>query len=104
MQFRSPPGSQHGVALVQGEHTLTDQSSLLRFIEDNWGLDFIDGLAVRDPSNGRRRPGFTLAPQKQSFDIVTGSFDNMFDDEVHLQRFILDPVSGSPIKDERRGY
>ena len=69
------------------DHTLTDQSSLLRFIEDSWGLDY-----------------FTLAPQKQSFDVVTGSFDNMFDDEPHMQRFILDPVTGSPVRDERGGY
>jgi len=83
------------------DHTLTDQSSLLRFIEDNWGLNYIDGPAVRDPANGRRRPGFTVAPQKQSFDVVTGSFDNLFDDDPHLQRLILDPVSGTPLKDER---
>ena len=82
----------------------TDQSSLLRFIEDNWGLNYIDGPAVRDPSNGRRRPAFALAPQKQSFDVVTGSFDNMFDDEAHMHRLILDPVTGAPIKDERGGY
>jgi REP element-mobilizing transposase RayT len=50
---------------------------------------------VRDPNNGRRRPGFTLAPQKQSFDVITGSFDNMFDDEPHMERFILDPQTGS---------
>jgi hypothetical protein len=33
-----------------------------------------------------------------------GSFDNLFDDEPHMQRFILDPVSGSPVRDERGGY
>jgi phospholipase C len=86
------------------DHTLTDQSSLLCFIEDNWGLDYIDGLAVRDAANGRRRPNFKVAPEKQSFDVITGSFDTMFDDEIHLHRFILDPVTGSPIKDERGGY
>jgi phospholipase C len=43
------------------DHTLTDQSAGLRFIEDNWGLNYIDGPAVRDPSNGRRRPAFALA-------------------------------------------
>ncbi|MBS0421607.1 MAG: alkaline phosphatase family protein [Proteobacteria bacterium] len=86
------------------DHTLTDQSSLLRFIEDNWGLDYIDGPARRDATNGRRQPSFALAPQKQSFDVVTGSFDNMFDDEPHMQRFILDPVTGLPLRDERGGY
>jgi len=84
------------------DHTLTDQSSLLRFIEDNWNLNYIDGNAVRDASNGRRRPAFTVSPQKQSFDVVTGSFDNMFDDERHLSRLILDPVSGAVIRDDRR--
>jgi phospholipase C len=84
------------------DHTLTDQSSLLRFVEDNWNLNFIDGPAVIDATNGLRKPGFTVAPQKQSFDVVTGSFDNMFDDERHMSRFIIDPVSGAVIADDRR--
>ncbi len=84
------------------DHTLTDQSSILRFIEDTWGLDYIDGPAVRDPNNRLRKPGFPLAPQKQSFDVVTGSFDNMFDDEPHLERFILDPVTGTALNFYRR--
>jgi phospholipase C len=84
------------------DHTLTDQSSLLRFIEDHWNLDYIDGPAVTDASNGARKSGFTVAPQKQSFDVVTGSFDNMFDDERHMSRFIIDPVSGAVIADDRR--
>ena len=84
------------------DHSLTDQSSLLRFIEDNWNLNYIDGPSVRDAGNGRRRPGFKVAPQKQSFDVVTGSFDNMFDDERHMDRFILNPVSGAVIADDRR--
>jgi phospholipase C len=83
------------------DHTLTDQSSILRFIEDNWALNYIDGPATRDPSSGRRQPALKRAPEKQSFDVVTGSFDNMFDDEIHLHRLILDPVSGSALKDER---
>jgi len=36
--------------------------------------------------------------------VVTGSFDNMFDDEPHMQRFILDTVTGSPVRDERGAY
>jgi len=60
-------------------------------------------MATRAP-NGRGQPGFTVAAQKQSFDVVTGSFDNMFDDEPHMQRFILDPVTGSPVRDERGAY
>ncbi|MDP9008225.1 MAG: alkaline phosphatase family protein [Pseudomonadota bacterium] len=84
------------------DHSLTDQSSLLRFVEDNWNLNYIDGPSARDPSNGVRRPAFTVAPQKQSFDVVTGSFDNMFDDERHMDRFILNPVTGAVIADDRR--
>jgi phospholipase C len=82
------------------DHSLTDQSSLLRFIEDNWNLNYIDGPSVRDPSNGVRKPNFTLAPERQSFDVVTGSFNNMFDNRPHLSRFILDPVSGAVIVDD----
>jgi phospholipase C len=85
------------------DHTVTDQSSLLRFVQDNWDLNYIDGPAAHDPANGLRTPGFTVAPQKQSFDVVTGSFDNMFDfdDHAHLNRFILDPVSGAVLVDDR---
>jgi phospholipase C len=81
------------------DHTLTDQSSLLRFIEDNWGLNYIDGPATIDPSNGLRTPGFTRNPETQSFDVVTGSFDNMFDfdDGPHLHPLFLDPVSGAKL-------
>jgi phospholipase C len=85
------------------DHTLTDQSSLLRFIEDNWDLNYIDGSANHDPTNALRIPAFTLMPQKQSFDVVTGSFDNMFDfDQApRLARFILDPVTGAVLSDDR---
>ena len=84
------------------DHSLTDQSSILRFVEDNWNLNYIDGPATRDHANGLRKPAFTVAPQKQSFDVVTGSFDNMFDDERHLERFILNPVTGAVIRDDHR--
>jgi phospholipase C len=83
------------------DHTLTDQSSILRFIEDNWDLNYIDGPAVRDANNQLRKPGFPPAPHRQSFDVITGSFDNMFDDEPHFARFILDPATGSVIKNAR---
>ena len=87
------------------DHTLTDQSSLLRFIEDNWDLDYIDGPATHDANNGLRKPGFAVNPQSQSFDVVTGSFFNMFDfdDQPDLHRFILNPVTGAVIEDGR-GY
>ena len=87
------------------DHTLTDQSSLLRFIEDNWNLNYIDGPASIDPVNRARKPApsFKVVPEEQSFDVVTGSFDNMFDfdDRPHLAPFILDPVSGAVIRDDR---
>jgi phospholipase C len=80
------------------DHSLTDQSSILRFIEDTWDLNYIDGPATHDPTSGLRKPGFAVVPQKQSFDVITGSFDNMFDNRPHFERFFLDPVSGSEIK------
>jgi phospholipase C len=47
------------------DHTLTDQTSVLRFIEDNW-------LAGK-----RIQPG-------SSFDAIAGSIENMFDfKQVH---------------------
>jgi phospholipase C len=58
------------------DHTLTDQSSIIRFIEDNWGLDRI--------GNG-------------SFDALAGSLDNMFDFANHgfgARRLLLDPSTG----------
>jgi len=62
-------------------HTLTSQTSITKFIEDNWFLPRISG----------------------SFDSVTGSLDNMFDfdhfgfgDPENAQPFILSPVTGQP--------
>ena len=58
--------------------TLTDQSSILRFIEDNWSL-------------GRIGDG--------SFDALAGTLDNMFDFDRgrHTEKLFLDPVSGQPV-------
>jgi phospholipase C len=53
------------------DHTLTDQSSILRFIEDNWDL---------------RRIG------NQSFDVKAGAITNMFDfsgGRNHVEKLIL---------------
>jgi phospholipase C len=79
------------------DHTLTDQSSLLRFVEDNWDLNYIDGPATHDPANGLRIPNFVVAPERQSFDVVTGSFNSMFDfdDPPNIEKFILHPVTGA---------
>jgi len=61
------------------DHTLTDQSSVLRFIEDNW-------------LNGQRiQPG-------GSFDTIAGTIENMFDfdrDGDNDRKLILDPQIGA---------
>jgi len=61
------------------DHTITDQSSTLRFIEDNWKLGRI--------GNG-------------SFDALAGSPVNMFDfrREFDDRRLFLDPITGEPIR------
>jgi phospholipase C len=48
------------------DHNLTDQTSVLRFIEENWDLGFIDG-AVPPPAG------------QGSFDRVAGQINGMFD-------------------------
>ena len=58
-------------------HTISDQSSILKFIEDNWKLPRISG----------------------SFDALAGSLDNMFSfNGSHGQnkKLFLDPVTGQP--------
>jgi phospholipase C len=70
------------------DHTLTDQSSVLRFIEDNWGIGQIGG---------------------GSFDQLAGPLWNMFDlDDNHLKnpisgtrQLILDPGTGQPSGKDR---
>jgi phospholipase C len=66
------------------DHTLTDQSSVLRFIEDNWGTGRIGG---------------------GSYDALAGSLSNLFDfdnresdddREFGARRLILDPGTGEP--------
>jgi phospholipase C len=57
------------------DHTLTDQSSVTRFIEDNWSLPRIDG----------------------SFDAIAGTLNNLFDFQPHhgkQPKLFLDPVTG----------
>lgn len=56
------------------DHTVIDQTSILRFIEDNWGLGRIGD---------------------QSFDAVAGSLKNMFDfDSLQESDLILHPDTG----------
>ena len=61
------------------DHSLTDQSSVLRFIEDNWGTGQIGG---------------------GSFDQIAGSLANMFDFDgakaFGERRLVLDPTTGQP--------
>ena len=59
------------------DHTLTNQASILRFIEDNWHLGRIDG----------------------SFDVVSGSLNNMFNfstTQGTTPTLMLDPNTGQP--------
>jgi phospholipase C len=68
------------------DHTLTDQSSVLRFIEDNW------------LSGARIQPG-------GSFDTIAGPLDNMFDfddrDEEGPRKLVLDEATGVVISSSR---
>jgi len=60
------------------DHGVTDQSSVLRFIEDNWGLGRLGN---------------------QSTDAIAGPLDGMFDfDErrPRAPRLILNAVTGTP--------
>ena len=58
------------------DHSLTDQSSILRFVEDNWHLPRISG----------------------SFDAIAGSLNGMFDFDRRPDnsKLFLDPVTGQP--------
>jgi phospholipase C len=61
------------------DHSVTDQSSILKFIEDNWGTGQIGG---------------------GSFDSVAGSLNSMFDFSKRTShRVILDPKTGAVLKD-----
>jgi phospholipase C len=63
------------------DHTLTDQSSILRFIEDNWSLGQIGDY---------------------SYDSVAGSLNNMFNfkQNGHKKKLFLNPTTGQPVKKE----
>ncbi len=65
------------------DSTLTDQTSVLRFIEDNWDTGRIGDA---------------------SFDALAGSMENMFDFERRkAKRLFLDPQTGQPIHGSRCG-
>ena len=61
------------------DHTVTDQSSIIRFIEDNW-------------LNGER-------VGQGSFDGIAGSIAQMFDfsHRHEARRVFLDPSTGTPL-------
>jgi phospholipase C len=62
------------------DHTLTDQSSILKFVEDNWKVPRIAG----------------------SFDAIAGSLNNLFDfHNGHNADLVLDPVTGQPVNNGR---
>ncbi len=65
------------------DHTTTDQSSTIGFIEYNWNLGFIDGPSAPPAGTG-------------SYDRVAGSILNMFDfdDRPNLDPVILDDATG----------
>jgi phospholipase C len=69
------------------DHTVTDQTSSLRFIEINWNLGFIDGTTLP--------PGQPLG--SYSFDQLAGSILNMFDfdNEPNKSPLILDQYTGT---------
>jgi phospholipase C len=64
------------------DHTVTNQASITKFIEDNWGLPAISG----------------------SFDSISGSLNNMFDFDKHgvrddsRSKLFLNPVTGEPVR------
>jgi phospholipase C len=66
------PWSRHNFV----DHTLTDQSSILKFVEDNWRLPRIDG----------------------SFDAIAGSLNQMFNfkGDGNDAKLFVDPVTGQP--------
>jgi phospholipase C len=58
------------------DHTLTDQSSIIKFVEDNWGLPRIPG----------------------SFDAMAGTLDHMFDFSGSPNKALyLDPTTGERV-------
>jgi phospholipase C len=76
------PWAKHNVV----DHTLTDQSSVLRFAEDNWGLPRIDGSF--DSSAGGLGGMF-------DFTAKTGG-GNAFGSAPNANPFLLDPATGQP--------
>ena len=76
------------------DHTVGDQSSILRFIEDNFNLGRIDQGAPKSVAQGG------------SFDQIAGSLESLFDfggdkmkeDNSAKRRLILDPDTGEVVR------
>jgi phospholipase C len=64
------------------DHSVTDQSSILRFIEDNWQTGRIGD---------------------DSFDAKAGSLRHMFNFHDYNHPLFLDPVTGQPVDSEKQG-
>lgn len=62
------------------DHSITDQSSAIQFVEDNWDLGRVGS---------------------QSFDAIAGTIKHMFDFDhgPHPHRLFLDPTSGLPLSE-----
>jgi len=59
------------------DHSVTDQTSILKFVEDNWKTGPIGNY---------------------SFDEKAGSLGSLFDFHHKAKALYLDPVSGQPVK------
>jgi phospholipase C len=70
------------------DHTTTDQSSAIAFIEKNWGLSFVTPATPSDPG---------------SYDQYAGPITNMFDftqkkDEIAKHKVFINPATGEVLK------
>ncbi len=72
------------------DHGITDQSSILRFIEDNWSLGRVGG-ASSDYKAGKLDNMFDFSTTDDS-----GSWSKQKDDE-HQRTLFLDPATGEPV-------
>ncbi|HXQ53580.1 MAG TPA: alkaline phosphatase family protein [Stellaceae bacterium] len=73
------------------DHTTTDQSSMIGFVEENWGLGTVDG-ATPPPAG------------QSSFDRLAGPVTAMFDFDDRPRddrKLILDPATGAVVHHDR---
>jgi len=74
------------------DHTVIDYGSLLLFIEQNWGLGFIDGPVAPPAGTG-------------SVDRTSNSMEGLFDfqHKPNLRPLLLDPIRGTIVVDNQNG-